>query len=234
MTNGATLRELINGLPEAFAAAPRPARIDACPCCTTRAEIDLLLRTPRERLGPDELMHYATSALNTVGSPADLRYFAPRILQLVLTGELTVPDLEVVGIKLAQAGWRDWPEAPYLRRLLDALWSDVLGNADEWWDAEAVVCALAGADPDIGHRLAEWAHLATPTAVERLHEFVMTGGGKPRNAFWDKQGTPYRTFVDWLRGPDLRLAVEAAVLRTDDPVQLEQLSTVHDILTTFA
>ncbi|MGW3042340.1 hypothetical protein ACWC9T_20425 [Kitasatospora sp. NPDC001159] len=59
---------------------------------------------------------------------------------------------------------------------------------------------------------------------------TITSGAKPRNAFWDKQTTPYRTFVDWLRGPDLQLAVEAAVLRTDDSTQLDQLSTVHDIL----
>ncbi|MFJ9772414.1 hypothetical protein ACIRVF_14400 [Kitasatospora sp. NPDC101157] len=230
-TDGTALQHLIHGLPAAFATAPRPTGIDACPCCHPPDGIDTLLRTPRERLGPDELTRYATSALNTVGSPGDFRYFAPRILQLVLTGELSVPDLEVVGIKLAQAGWYDWPEAGYLRRLLAALWSDALHNAEEWWDAESVLCALAAADPDgTGDRLAEWARLATPTAVERLHEFALAGGLAPSNAFWDEQSAPYRAFAEWLRGPDLQLSVETAVFRTDDPAQLEQLFTVHDIL----
>lgn len=229
--DGTALQDLVNGLPAAFATAPRPTGIDACPCCNAPAGIETLLRTPRERLGPDELTHYATSALSTVGSPGDFRYFAPRILQLVLTGELTVPDLEVVGLKLARAGWYDWPEAGYLRRLLDALWSDALHNAEEWWDAESVLCALAAADPDrTGDRLAEWARLATPTAVERLHELALAGGLEPSNAFWDKQSSAYRALAEWLHGPDLQLAVEAAVFRTDDPAQLEQLFTVHDIL----
>ncbi|MFG2846766.1 hypothetical protein ACGF12_26870 [Kitasatospora sp. NPDC048296] len=35
MTDGATPHELIDGLPEAFVTARRPARIDACPCRTT-------------------------------------------------------------------------------------------------------------------------------------------------------------------------------------------------------
>ncbi|MFB7905786.1 hypothetical protein ACFC1T_05120 [Kitasatospora sp. NPDC056076] len=86
--------------------------------------------------------------LNTVGSPADLRYFAPRILQLVLTGELAWPDVPLVCRKLAQAGWQDWPEAPYLRRLLDALWPDVLHDARKCGDTEAVLSGLGAADPD--------------------------------------------------------------------------------------
>ncbi|MFJ8478230.1 hypothetical protein [Kitasatospora sp. NPDC094011] len=68
--------------------------------------------------------------------------------------------------------------------------------------------------------------------MERLYEFAVSGGLEPQNAFWDKQGAPYQAFVDWLRGPGLQLAVESAILRVDDPTQLEQLITVHDILTT--
>ncbi|MEU4117919.1 hypothetical protein AB0F71_25940 [Kitasatospora sp. NPDC028055] len=225
------LDRLLAGLPEAFSTAPRPSRIDGCPCCASRAGLDRLLRTPREQLTPGELGPYAASVLNTVGAPADLRYFLPRILQLVLTSELARPELPLVGRKLAQAGWQDWPEAPYLRRLLDALWLDVLHDAGQWWDADAVLCALGAADPDgTGGRLAEWARFADPVAVERLYEFALGGELEPRDAFWDEQGAAYRTFAAWLRGPELQLAVEAAFLRTDDPTQLDQLITVHDIL----
>ncbi|MFE3873105.1 hypothetical protein ACFXPX_01755 [Kitasatospora sp. NPDC059146] len=148
MTDGTALQHLVTGLPEAFSTAPRPSRIDACPCCASRAGLDRLLRTPRAQLTPEELGPYAASVLNTVGSPADLRYFAPRILQLVLTGELAWPDVPLVCRKLAQAGWQDWPEAPYLRRLLDALWPDVLHDARQCGDTEAVLSGLGAADPD--------------------------------------------------------------------------------------
>ncbi|MFD8754485.1 hypothetical protein ACFV0O_26370 [Kitasatospora sp. NPDC059577] len=228
------LQNLVDGLPDAFAAAPRPTVIDACPCCTPQVAIDTLLRTPRERLGPEDLTRYAASVLNTVGSPADLRYFTPRILQLLLAGELTLPDLEPFCLKLARAGWSDWPEAPYLRQLLDALWSDVL-TGPAWWDAEAVLCALAAADPaGTDGRLAAWERLATATAVDRLHEFLLDSGGRPRNAFWDRGGAAHLAFTAWLRGPALRRAVEEAIDRTDGSGPLEQLFTVHDVLVTTA
>ncbi|MER7670841.1 hypothetical protein ABTY61_20560 [Kitasatospora sp. NPDC096128] len=83
-----------------------------------------------------------------------------------------------------------------------------------------------------GDRLAEWARFATPAAVERLYEFALGGGLEPRNPFRDEQGAPCRAFAQWLRGADLQLAVEAAVLRIDDPTQLDQLFTVHGILAT--
>ncbi|MFJ8622920.1 hypothetical protein ACIRD3_08730 [Kitasatospora sp. NPDC093550] len=227
------LRNLITGLPDAFAAAPRPARVEGCPCCTSPAGPDALLRTPRERLGPEELAHYAGAVLDTVGSPADLRYFAPRILQLLLTGELACPELESFCLKLARASWQDWPEAPYLRRLFHALWQDVLGDGEEWWDAEAVLCAVAAADPaTVEPALAEWARLATPTAVERLHEFLLHSGTEPRNAFWDRRAPGYRAFTDWLCDPVLLAAVEEAVHRTENPAHLEQLFTVHAVLET--
>ncbi|MFD8703221.1 hypothetical protein ACFV1W_11435 [Kitasatospora sp. NPDC059648] len=66
--------------------------------------------------------------------------------------------------------------------------------------------------------------------MERLHGLALAGGLVPSNAFRDEQSPPYRAFAEWLRGPDLQLAVETAVFRTDDPTQLEQLFTVHDIL----
>ncbi|MFB7905787.1 hypothetical protein ACFXPX_01760 [Kitasatospora sp. NPDC059146] len=66
--------------------------------------------------------------------------------------------------------------------------------------------------------------------MERLYEFALGGELEPRDALWDERGAAYRTFAAWLRGPELQLAVEAAFLRIDDPTQLDQLITVHDIL----
>ncbi|MBD0692007.1 hypothetical protein [Streptomyces sp. CBMA123] len=66
--------------------------------------------------------------------------------------------------------------------------------------------------------------------MERLYEFALGGGLKPRDPFWHRQTAPYREFADWLRGPRLQLAVEEAIVRIDDPTQLDQLFTIHDIL----
>ncbi|MER7752264.1 hypothetical protein [Kitasatospora sp. NPDC097643] len=244
---GNALGDLIDGLVPAFAAAPRPTRIDACPCgnCGWQDTVETLLRTPLTRLGPDELGRYAFSVLNTVGSAEDLRYFAPRILHLSLTDELLLPDLELIADALARARWRSWPEAPYLHKLFDALWADVLHNTTEWWDAEAVLCALGAAELRIDGHLAAWARLDTPPAVERLHDLVRTrlhlsrdGLLRPQNAYWQQDGPAYRTLLDWLNadGPHTAAAaVEAAFARataTTGPDLLEQLVAVHDVLTT--
>ncbi|MFH9349984.1 hypothetical protein [Kitasatospora sp. NPDC017646] len=68
--------------------------------------------------------------------------------------------------------------------------------------------------------------------MERLHELALSGGLKPSNAFWEQQRAPYQDLTARLCGPELQLAVETALFRTDDPTQLEQLITVHDILRT--
>ncbi|WP_369184603.1 hypothetical protein [Streptomyces sp. Y1] len=222
------LAELVQGLPAAFAAAPWPGRIDAC--CCREAVVGALLRVPRERLGPDELGVYGASVLNTMGAPADLRYFAPRLLQLSLSGELAYPELELICHKLARAGWRDWPEAAYLRRLFDALWAEVLASADERRDADAVLCALAAAEGCVDRRLAAWERLESPSAVARLYGLVTATGLEPRNGYWWKDGPAYRAFAAWLRGDGLRAAVAEAVGRTDDELALERLFVLHDAL----
>ncbi|MGA5823074.1 hypothetical protein ACPC54_35085 [Kitasatospora sp. NPDC094028] len=234
------LRDLVDGLPAAFAAAARPGRIDACPCdCRYgRVVVGTLLGTPRERLGPDELGVYGASVLSTMGAPDDLRYFAPRLLQLSLAQEFVHPDLESICHKLALAGWRDWPEAPYLRRVFDALWAEVLGAAGARWDAEAVLCALAlaegGEEGGVDGRLAAWARLGTPGAVAHLYGLVTANGPEPRNAYWREDDPAYRAFAAWLGGAGLRAAVQDAVARTDEESVLEQLLVLHDVLASAA
>ncbi|MFD5468620.1 hypothetical protein ACFWIQ_38325 [Kitasatospora sp. NPDC127059] len=83
-----------------------------------------------------------------------------------------------------------------------------------------------------GGRLAERELLTAPVAVERPYEFAVGGGCEPRNAVWDEQSAPHQAPVDRLCGARLQLAVEEAVFRIDDPTQLDQLFTIHDILAT--
>src|SRR5258705_7533660 len=72
-----TFRSVLADLDDAFALAPRPTRIESCPCCTTAEEITVLLSKPRKLLSANELQHYAASSMTTIGSAQDLRYFTP-------------------------------------------------------------------------------------------------------------------------------------------------------------
>jgi hypothetical protein len=100
-----TFRAVLADSDDAFALAPRPTRIECCPCCTTAEEIAVLLSMPRKLLSANELQHYAASSMTTIASAHDLRYFTPRILELCHTGEMIWPDIEIVYDDLRRADW---------------------------------------------------------------------------------------------------------------------------------
>ena len=58
---------------------PKPSNVDGCSCCTDPAKLNALVRTPLRDLTANQLEFYAHSALFTVGSVTDLRYFWPRL-----------------------------------------------------------------------------------------------------------------------------------------------------------
>lgn len=120
---------------------------------------------PRNRLTGKELGRYAFSALNTMGSEADLQYLTGRILQLLHTRDPAMPDIEVFYGKLRRANWRSWRQAEVLETLFDALWSDVLTTDNPHEDAAGLVCALGAAEETITPRLAQWAELGRSAAV---------------------------------------------------------------------
>lgn len=159
------LADVVAALDDAFAAAPRPTAIDACPCCIRAEEIAVLLNTPRRRLQADDLAGYGVDVMNTVGGAEDLRYFTPRLLELALAPDgMTWPDMELLFIKLGRANWWSWPEATILQELMDALWTDVLTHHPSWAGTGEVLCSLGSAQASIAHRLHAWSH-ATPTGT---------------------------------------------------------------------
>ncbi|MFC8453057.1 hypothetical protein [Kitasatospora sp. NPDC057223] len=229
---------MIAGLDDAFAAVPRPQAIAACPCgnCGWADDVGVLLGKPRARLTAGELMFYAGAVLNTVGGAQDFRYFAPRILGLVLSGEMSHPGIQLVFVKLREARWWSWPEAAFLAELFDAVWAEVLEGDDSADTAGSVLCALAGATDSVAGRLAAWSVLGTPAGIRHLHDFavgeVHRSGGRlvPRDAFWNADSAAYAEVVDWLNGGSALAAIEAAFERTVDDELLDLLVAAHEAL----
>ncbi|WP_406231071.1 hypothetical protein [Nocardia sp. NBC_01009] len=230
-------REVLAELDAAFAQAKRPTRIDACPCCTTTEEVAVLLSKPRKMLGADDLQHYATSSMTTMGSAADLRYFTPRILELCHTGALNWPDIEIVYDHLRRADWKSWPEAGVIAELLDALWDDVLTEYPAFEDPAALLCALGRAADSVAPYLTSWSRLETSAAIHHLRDFLIDdvalrhGALVPTNAFWDPNGNPHSEVVRWLNSKGTRQAIDRAFTRTTDAELLELLAESHDVLT---
>ncbi|MFV2173923.1 hypothetical protein ACFHW2_10135 [Actinomadura sp. LOL_016] len=100
----------------ASAGVPHPDALDGCPCCVGPDEGRRLLARPPRSLGAGVLARFAAKALTTWGGPRDVRYFAPRLLELAAEDAFGWPDVEIVFGKLARAGWRGWPEAEAVAR----------------------------------------------------------------------------------------------------------------------
>lgn len=226
----------LEALDEAFGSIRPPAAISCCPHCKKAQDYAPLLTRPRHQLTGIELGKYTFSALNTVGSTADLHYLTGRILQLLHSHDSRMPDIEVFYGKLRRAGWQSWPQAEAIAAVFDALWHDVLTRDPSHECVGTLLCALGLAEDTIAPRLSRWADLDCDVAVHRLSGFLTRdcrqkdGLLLPSNAFWNRALPTYRELVTWLNeGPALR-AVTAAFDRNDDPDQLEVLADIHGLL----
>ncbi|MFE1592525.1 hypothetical protein [Nocardia sp. NPDC058705] len=221
-------------LDDAFAAVGPPVAVEACPCCRSPADYAVLLSKPRHQLTGIELGGYAFRVLGTVGSEADLRYLAGRILQLVHTGDAWMPEMEVVYGKLRRAGWRSWPQADAIADVLDTLWHSMFTANDA--PVGAVVCAVGTAEQTIATRLAQWELLDSPLSIRNLREFVVHGCRLansrlvPANSQWDRTSVAYGELVGWLSDGPVMDAVTAAFDRTGDLEQLELLAETYGVL----
>ncbi|NUS42867.1 MAG: hypothetical protein HOQ24_04135 [Mycobacteriaceae bacterium] len=231
-----SLALLIDGLEHAFSQTPKPSVIAGCPCCVDEHELAALLSTPRRRLTAEQLAPYGGKVLNTVGSPQDLRYFAPRLLELSVCDSSFYPSLELLFQKLTTADWRSWPEAPAIAALLAALWDDVLNNEASWVDPGTLLCALAAAEEPLRVRLTEWGRFTNPAAVESLHDFltgdveVRRGRIVPSNAFWDRTCLPYAELCAWLNDGAAAAAAALAFEAHDSDDIRELLIEIHGMV----
>lgn len=194
---------------------PAPLVVEGCACCTTPAELDVLLAKPLRELGALELERYAFSAMLTVGSGDDLRYFWPRLVELAVEDEL-VTDREIVFAKPAYAEWRArWSAAE--QEALDGLASAIVewmgeedldpGEVDEW------ICSLGRLGGDVTRYLDP---LLAPTtaAATNLRGFYELNArrlrhGELRNAFWqDEPGAAH--LIAWFERPDVSAAIDRA------------------------
>ena len=111
------LRESIETLYHVFARYDRPAVVHGFSTCITPAGLEKLVSTKLRQLSGDALGSYAFSAVSTIGSLLDFKYFLPRIVELTV-GELRHgyfqcgdTDAEIVFGKMPYGDWRTWPAA---------------------------------------------------------------------------------------------------------------------------
>jgi hypothetical protein len=137
----------------------RTAPVDGCRGhCFTDAELDEL-SGPVAEISEWTLFHAVSSWGNTLdGSVEWLRWVTPRLLRAMFTADTQLVDDEMLAVRLAAAGWRDWPgaERQAMEALCTAFWRAVLtGPADEW-SASAALCFLVPLTGEIASWLRIW------------------------------------------------------------------------------
>lgn len=174
----------IDALYAAFADVPQPAHLPSCPCCQGRVDVDRLLGLPLKQLTANDLELYAFKAITTVGDVSDLRWFAPRLLELLVCDELGV-DVEIVLGKFGLAQLDTW-DAPLRTAVHDVFWAELLRRivdetappAEDWF------CGISLAVSDLNPWLLRLDGVEPADArigVARLRSELRQ---RDRSAFW--------------------------------------------------
>ncbi|MEV6371781.1 hypothetical protein [Micromonospora musae] len=214
----------IDRLYPAFRRHPRPSRMAYCSHCIAPAEVAALLNTPLRALTGQQLRRFAGKAVTTWGDVADLRYFLPRLLELVATGGIDDPIVPARLLGLVGEHWRTWPrdEQQAIETYLDAWWRQTLTVFPAPIEVDDVLAAIGATGVDIGPFLAAWvAHGGTP-AARHLAQQLATPLPDPGPA-WTA------TVRTWRSGPEPARLLETALLVTADPVAAEEISAGYEL-----
>src|SRR5262249_48655731 len=144
--------------------------IAGCPHCVSRVDSDALHLRALDVLTPDDVRYYATKAMTTFGDVDDFKHFLPRLLEL-LAHELELAvlgfDAEILGGKLALAGYASWParERESVGRLFNAMWTALLARFPTQLEAETFLCTLAQFTATLDGYLAAWRDTRTRPAL---------------------------------------------------------------------
>jgi hypothetical protein len=204
------VQRALDRLYEVFAGVPKPAAINACPCCLDSAQACRLLTLPLQSITPAQLSSYAASVFLTVGSEEDYRYLLPRILDVSLAESSWWPSREIVLRSLALAEWDTWAarERQALGDLFDAAFEEAVSKGDGW-DVDRWICGLAFAGADLSPYLARLEQPDASTALLALHEINANAllKGKLSNAFWAHDRAVAQPVIAWLRSAPVQAAI---------------------------
>jgi len=215
------LNEAVRALYDAFAGRSRRAEIefDACDHCVSPEEARALARTPLHDIGAEVLSAFILNASSeTWGTPDDLWYYLPRILELVATGEFSYSLWSLFSVMGPR--WRDWPQEQQdaVGRYMSALWQATL--AGYWHPVKLSVREVLEAAGDLGLPADPYLRMweTDPRESSVLHLAWLIRNRPRPNAEWSRQ-------VDrWLSGPAPRSLLGQALDTASEPEVAATLS----------
>jgi hypothetical protein len=112
----------------------RRGPVEGCEHCVSEDAARALGEIPREQ-APERLMdRYGFKALTTWGNERDLRWFLPRLVELLALEPDRIANARIVAGKVVMAGFDDWPEEERatVRAAFLALWRLWLDGGRPW------------------------------------------------------------------------------------------------------
>lgn len=201
------LHDAIAGLYREFGDAPLSHALVGCDCCHNPSELAHLAATPPSKLSLEDVENFSISLLNTVGDEEDFKHFFPRLFELAVADLFSGPDFQLIGEKLTQAKWKEWPAPQHaaVLRALEALWGTLEVTEHEISSVYSIVCGIALAKLDILPLLAAWAKADGTVSKANLSSFMeynresLSSKRRLAGAYWDASPSQEVIVADWLR-----------------------------------
>ena len=210
----------IDALYDAFAEVELRRWTDPCLHCHTEDEERALHVEPLRAVPIEAMEAYAGSALWTWGDGRDLRYFTPRLLEVVADHDLS-PGIESLFGRLRLADWHTWTtdQVEAVRRFAVALWHRTLTEPAGTWACDEVLCAVAQIEDDLQPYLDRWIADGRAQAGRHLVHLIAyeadVGHRRLRNEWWPDRIGQQDQVLRWL--DTAPVADRLATVVTEDP-----------------
>jgi hypothetical protein len=212
------VRDVIEDLYTAYAPVPLDPGVDHCDHCVSAEQVAALHAYPLREIPAEVMRKLLAKGITTWGDERYFRHFVPRLLELIVAGELNDSAYEVyLPGKLTRclATGSD-EERAAVDRFLTAWWTDTLTRRPAPTDAGSLYEIITALGRPGAPLLEAWPrahpwHLATFVAESAM-------------------GDPPPEVAGWLRGGVPAALLTAAGNTTDDLELVEQLSWALELL----
>jgi hypothetical protein len=206
------LEQAIENLYTIFVVYPFRPNMSCCiPHCFEQHEIDALGNKPLRQLSGQDLGSFTFSLLLTCGEVEDLKYFLPRLLELVSLHQTDWVDEALILEKLHRAEFANWSgsEQQAVHEFLEAWWWLEISSRPK--TVQASFAALCASGEGVLPYLHLWRSLETETSALALAEFILDTYtqvliGKRFNSHMQKHTLP--ELLEFFRDPQTRTHLE--------------------------
>jgi hypothetical protein len=169
-----SLEQVTENLYTVFAVYRFRADMPCCiPHCFDQNDINTLGSKPLHQLTGQDLGSFTYSLLLTCGEFEDLKYFLPRLLELVSLHQTDWVDEELILGKLHRAEFSSWsnPERQAVHEFLEAWWW--LESSSRPETVQTSFAALCASGESVLPYLHAWRSLESEQATLALSEFIL-------------------------------------------------------------